>query len=50
MCLSEKERGKIWKGYLERIMNGENDWDHNVEGGVVEGSLCKERGGATGIN
>ena len=28
----KKERGKVWKDYMERIMNEENDWDHNVEG------------------
>ena len=25
LCLSEKERGKVWKDYMERIMNEEND-------------------------
>ena len=24
-CFSEKERGKVWKDYMERIMNEEND-------------------------
>ena len=24
---------------MERIMNGENDWDHNVEGVAVEGPV-----------
>ena len=36
LCFSEKERGKVWKHDTERIMNEENDWDHNVEGYVVE--------------
>ena len=30
---------------MERIMNEENDWDHNVEGDAVEGpviSVCRE--------
>ena len=31
LCFSEKERGNVWKDYMERIMNEENDWDHNVE-------------------
>ena len=31
LCFSEKERCNIWKDYAERIMNEENDWDHNVE-------------------
>ena len=25
LCFSEKERGKVWKDYMERIMNVEND-------------------------
>ena len=25
LCFSEKERGKVWKDYMERIMNEEND-------------------------
>ena len=25
LCFSEKERGKVWKGYMERIVNEEND-------------------------
>ena len=24
---------------MERIMNEENDWDHNVEGDAVEGTV-----------
>ena len=36
LCFSEKERGKVWKDYMERIMNEENDWDRNVEGDTVE--------------
>ena len=24
---------------MERIMNEENDWDHNVEGDAVEGAV-----------
>ena len=27
---SEKEGGKFRNEYMERIMNEENDWDHNV--------------------
>ena len=30
LCFIEKERGKVWKDYIERIMNEENDRDHNV--------------------
>ena len=45
LCFSENERGKLWKDYMERIINEENDWDHNVEGGAVEGPVvcvCRE--------
>ena len=34
LCFNEKERCEIWKDYMERIMNEENDWDCNVEGDV----------------
>ena len=44
LCFSEKERGKVWKDYVERIMNEENDWDHNVEGDAVDGPVvCVSR-------
>ena len=39
LCFCEKERGKVWKGYMEWIMNEENVWDHNVEGDAVEGRV-----------
>ena len=39
LCFSEKERGKVWMDYMERIMNEENYWDHNVEGDAVEGPV-----------
>ena len=34
LCFCENERGKVWKDYMERFMNEENDWDQNVEGSV----------------
>ena len=44
MCFSEKERGKVWKDYMEGIINEENYWDHNVEGDAVEGPVvCVSR-------
>ena len=44
LCFSEKERGKVWKDYMERILNEENDWDHNVEGDAVEDPVvCANR-------
>ena len=43
-CFSEKENGKVWKDYVERIMNEENDRDRNVEGDSVEGPvICVSR-------
>ena len=44
LCFSKKDRGKVWKDYMEKIMNEENDWDH-VEGDAVEGPVvcvCRE--------
>ena len=38
-CYSEKDRGKLWKDYMERIMNEENDLDCNVEGDAVIGPV-----------
>ena len=30
---------KSGRDYVEGIMNAENDWDHNVEGDAVEGTV-----------
>ena len=35
----ERERGKVWKDYMERIINDENDWDHNVEENAMKGPV-----------
>ena len=44
LCFSEKQRGKVWKDYMDRIMNNEINWDQNVEGDVVEGPVvCVSR-------
>ena len=43
LCLSEKERGKVWKDYMETIMNEENDWNHNVEDVVEDTRVCVSR-------
>ena len=44
LCFIEKERGKVWKDYVERIINEENDWGHNMEGDTVEGHVvCVSR-------
>ena len=39
LYFSEKERGEVWKDYIERIMYEENDWDRNVEVDAVEGPV-----------
>ena len=36
LCFSMMGRDKVWKDYMERITNEENDWDRNVEGDVVD--------------
>ena len=42
LCFSGMERGKVWKDYMERIINEENYWDRNVD--TVEGPVvCVSR-------
>ena len=36
---SEKDRGRVWKEHMERIMNEENEWDQKTEAEVVEGPI-----------
>ena len=36
LVVSEKERGKLWKEHMGKIMNVENDWDQMVEADMVE--------------
>ena len=31
LCFFEKEKGKGWKDDMERAMNKNNDWEHNVD-------------------
>ena len=38
---SEKDRAKIWKEHMEKIMNEENEWDRMVETHLVEGPVEK---------
>ena len=35
----EKDRAKIWKEHMEKIMNEENEWDQMVEINAVEGPI-----------
>ena len=54
--VSLKRKGKVCRDYMEKIMNEENDWHHNVEGDAVvcvsgvevSGVVCVS-GGASGI-
>ena len=41
LSFSEKDRGKVRKEHMERIMNEENEWDQNVSG---EGNKGNESG------
>ena len=38
-CVSLRRKEVVWMDYMERIMREENDWDNNVEGDAVEGSV-----------
>ena len=37
--VSEKDRGKLWKEHMKKIMNVENEWDQMVEVDMVEGPV-----------
>ena len=39
LVVSEKDRGKLWKEHVEKIMNVENEWDQMVEVDMVEGPV-----------
>ena len=36
---SKKDRGRVGKEHMERIMNEENEWDQNVQADLVEGPV-----------
>ena len=43
-CVSVRRKDVVWKDYMERTMNEENDWVHNVEGDAVHGPVvCANR-------
>ena len=43
-CVSVRRKEVVMKDHMERIMNEENDWDHNMEGDAVEGPVvCVSR-------
>ena len=37
LVVSEKDRGKLWKDHMEKIMNVENEWDQMAKADMVEG-------------
>ena len=39
LVVSEKDRGKLWKDYMEKIMNVENEWDQMAKADMVEGPV-----------
>ena len=39
LAVSEKDRGKLWKEHMEKMMNVENEWDQMVEADMVEGPV-----------
>ena len=44
LCFIVMEIGKVWKDYTDKIVNKENDWDHNVEADAEEGPVvCVSR-------
>ena len=36
LVVSEKDRGKLWKDHMEKIMNVENEWDQGAIADMVE--------------
>ena len=39
LVVSEKNREKLWKDHMEKIMNVENEWDQMAKANVVEGPV-----------
>ena len=39
LVVSEKDRGKLWKEHMEKIMNVENEWDQMANADMVEGPV-----------
>ena len=39
LIVIEKDRGKLWKEHMEKIMNVENKWDQMVEADMVKGPV-----------
>ena len=39
LVVCEKDRGKLWKDHMEKIMNVENEWDQMAKADMVEGPV-----------
>ena len=39
LYLSEKDRAKLWKAHMSKIMNEENEWDQIADADTVEGPI-----------
>ena len=39
LVVSVKDRGKLWKEHMKKIMNEENEWDQIVRADMVEGPV-----------
>ena len=40
VVVDEEDRKKIWKEYMEKLLNEENDWGQDVTCAAKEGSAC----------
>ena len=39
LVVSEKDRVKLWKDHMEKIMKVENEWDQMAKADMVEGLI-----------
>ena len=39
LVVSDKDRGKLWKDHMEKIINVENEWDQMAKADMVEGPV-----------
>ena len=39
IVVNEEDRGKLWKEYMKKILNVENEWDQMAKANVVEGPV-----------
>ena len=41
LILNEEGRKRVWKEYMEKLLNEENQWDGTEEGEIKEGPECE---------